>query len=168
MSLQNIDTIYRNPYLYSQIIKIFLAGCNGVFPIRKTLIAITMLENLEVREKLLHSNRKSTFSSLFGSDAIFEATKVGWSSRMIGIQKRFRAIEPAIKKALIILETSKALTPDYEKGVFFLAGDSGRDFYDMSQTRRLSDYQTAAQKLGPIIQNTSDEVLEYYLGVSVQ
>ena len=165
MSLHHINTIFRNPYLYAQAMKIFLSEFNHGCPVQKLFVGIAILEYEEAREKLSNANSRSSFRTLFDTASNeMSGIKLDGNSRLVAFYQRYRLIYGDLKRALLLLLNDGIARFDGSTGMVALLKYDSQDYYDMLVTERLKAYQKAAKSLGKLMLHTSDETLEYYLG----
>ncbi len=160
MSLKNIETLSINPHFFKHLIICFLTGYGKPCNIKIVFMVLPILLYVPSREKLISAKNTSRLDSLFRAQIeINENVKISGKTRLSGFLSRYKMLQPATKKTLIIL---------YNQGLISINGQ----YIVAKKTVSYKDYKKsifnwarAANYLGIVFSKTTEDHIAYFMGV---
>ncbi|WP_297430410.1 three component ABC system middle component [Clostridium sp.] len=160
MSIEHIQRLSMNPHFYGVLLQAFLSGYNKPCDVRSVFMALPILLYSESRKKLLRANNRSKMETLFNSsEVIGEDFNISGKVRLSGYIQRFEELKTSCKKALIILYSDKKIFLSNYK-IILIKPVSYSDYEGT-----IKNWIRAAYYLGIVFAKTSEDHLNYFLGV---
>lgn len=161
MSIKNIEILSMNSHFYALLFRGFLSGYNKPCEIRMLFMALPILLYSDSRKKLLSANKKSKMESLFNKPKDLDNDdKISGKSDLAGYISRFEDAKGLSKKAIIILCSQGKISLKGNK--VLLVSDPIKH---LSYKGEVKQWIRAAYYLGIIFSKTSENHLNYFLGV---
>ena len=163
MSIEHIQKLSMNPHFYGILLQGFLSGYNKPCDVRSVFMALPILLYSESRKKLLSANNRSKMETLFNSpEVLSENLNVSGKVRLSGYIQRFEELKISCKKALVILYSDKKIALNNYKIVLL----ESISYLNYSGT--IKEWIRASYYLGIVFAKTSEDHLNYFLGVDRQ
>ena len=105
MSIRNIRTLSLNPHFYALLLCSFMSGYERKCEVKTLYMALPILMSSDSREKLLHANKSSKFSTLFGEKYTVSGENISGKSRLSGYVDSYHFYKSYCSDAIIILSS---------------------------------------------------------------
>lgn len=162
MSIKHIKNISMNPHFYAFLMQCFLSGYGKPCDIKSPFVAVPILLYSESREKLVNANKKSRIETLFESPKMVEDSLISGKTRFSGYLERYNYLQSHCKKAMIILASEDKIIIEKKKIILIKEIDY-RKF-----SGAIRDWAKCAYYLGILFAKTTEEHLNYFLGVDTK
>lgn len=160
MSLKNIETLSLNPHFFKHLIICFLSGYGKSCDLKLVFMVLPILLYAPSREKLASAKSTSRLESLFRAQVEFdENIKLSGKTRLSGFLSRYEMLQPATKKAIIILHNQGFISIDGR----YIATNKTISYKDFNKS--ISNWMKAAYYLGIVFSKSTEDHITYFLGV---
>lgn len=160
MSIENIEILSMNPHFQGFLLQLFLSGYDKPCEIRLAFMALPILMHSESRKKLINARSSSRMETLFNKQDVLENdVKISGKVSLSGYLERYKKMLPLSKKALIVLYSQQQIMLNNKNIIL-----NERKIY--SQYKGIMrEWAKAAYYLGMVFAKTSEDHLNYFLGV---
>lgn len=159
MSIKNIETLSLNPHFFKQLIGAFLTGYGKPCDLKLVFMVLPILLYAPSREKLENANSRSKLESLFNGKFQIEDRSISGRTRLAGFFSRYKMLNEAIKKTIIILHSQG----DIKISGTLISAIRSVDY--STHKNKIRAWMKAAHYLGVIFSNDEIEHISYFLGV---
>lgn len=160
MSLKNIETLSLNPHFFKHMIICFLSGYGKPCDLKLIFMVLPILLYAPSRKKLSSAKSTSRLESLFRAQVEVDGKiKLSGKTRLSGFMSRYKMLQPATKKTIIIL---------HNQGLISINGRyivTNKTVFYKDYSISISSWMKAAYYLGVVFSKSTEDHITYFLGV---
>ncbi|MET0018022.1 three component ABC system middle component [Oscillibacter sp.] len=160
MSLKNIETLSLNPHFFKHMIICFLSGYGKPCDLKLIFMVLPILLYAPSRKKLASAKSTSRLESLFRAQVEVDGKiKLSGKTRLSGFMSRYKMLQPATKKTIIILHNQGLISINGR----YIVTNKTVSYKDYSIF--ISSWMKAAYYLGVVFSKSTEDHITYFLGV---